>query len=136
MMLTKDRTHLEAAYLYSRLSKCKRQQVGCVAVRDNRVVSVGYNGTIPGQPNCCEDENNNTKDTVLHAEENLVAFSSKNGIPLNDCTLYITMAPCIRCARLLVAAGIKEVFYMSVYRETSGVEFLNKIGIKTTQMKE
>lgn len=134
-MLAKDRTHIEAARLYAKLSKCKRMKVGCVAVRDNRVVSVGFNGTLSGQPNGCEDSENNTKDTVLHAEENLVAFSAKNGISLNDCVLYITMAPCIRCARMLVAAGVKEIMYYDEYRSKDGVDFLKSIGFKINQCK-
>ena len=126
---------MEAAKLYSKLSKCKRKQVACVAIRDNRIIATGINGTLPGQPNKCEDYQDNTLPTVVHSELNLVSFCAREGISLKGCTLYVTLSPCIHCAKMLVAAGIKEVVYDEVYRNTEGIEFLSKL-IKTRSINE
>ena len=126
-MVFKDIIHMEAAKLYSKLSKCKRKQVACVAVRDNRIIATGINGTLPGQPNKCEDWQGNTIDTVVHSELNLVSFCAKEGISLKGCTLYVTLSPCIHCAKMIVAAGIKKVVYEELYRDTEGKEFLEKL---------
>jgi len=129
-MVPKDKTHLKAAKLYSQLSKCKRKQVACVAVRDDRIVATGINGTIPGQPNRCECASGETLPTVIHSEMNLVCFCAKEGISLKGTTLYLTLSPCIICAKLIVASGISKVFYLEDYRDLSGVEYLREINFK------
>lgn len=129
-MKTKIKTHLKAARLYSKLSKCERKKVGCVAVLDDRIVATGINGTLPGQPNCCENNNGDTLDVVVHSELNLVCFCAKNGISLDGTSLYLTLSPCIHCAKMIVAAGIKEVYYLENYRDLSGVDFLKSINFK------
>ena len=121
-----DLIHMDASNLYSKLSKCKKKQVGCIAVRDNRIIATGVNGTLPGQPNKCEDYNGNTLPTVVHSELNLVCFCAREGISLKGATLFVTLSPCIDCAKMIVAAGVKRVVYDEVYRDTSGIEFLKK----------
>ena len=129
-MVKKDLVHLKAASIYSKLSKCQRKQVGCVAVRDDRIVATGINGTITGQPNKCEDAEGNTLPTVVHSEMNLICFCAREGISLKDTILYLTLSPCIVCAKLIVVAGIKKVFYSEEYRDNSGIKYLNSINFK------
>ena len=127
-------THLKVATAYSELSKAKRLQVGAVIVKDNRPISVGYNGTVSGANNNCEEEVDGylvTKPDVVHAEMNAIAFAAKNGVSTNDCSLIITHSPCFECAKLIKQSGIKEVFYHKEYRDTKSILFLrvNKVKI-------
>lgn len=124
---------MEVAWVFAEQSYCKRRQVGAVLVKDNRILATGYNGTISGRSNDCEDDNNNTLQEVLHAEQNVIAFAAKNGIPMDGCTLYVTTNPCQDCAKLLVQAGIKEVVYQEVYRDVKGLELLADNGVKVVK---
>lgn len=113
------------------LSKAKKLQVGCVIVRDNRILSIGYNGTPSGWDNCCE-ENGKTKPEVLHAEANaLMKLCSSTESSLRA-TLFVTHTPCIECAKLIYQAGISQVYYINEYNATKGCgqEFLEKAGIR------
>jgi dCMP deaminase len=113
------------------LSKAKKLQVGCVIVRDNRILSIGYNGTPSGWDNCCE-ENGKTKPEVLHAEANaLMKLCSSTESSLRA-TLFVTHTPCIECAKLIYQAGISQVYYINQYDATKGCgqEFLEKAGIR------
>ena len=125
-MVDKDLTFLNIAQIISGLSKCKRKQVGCVAVKDKRIVAMGYNGTAPGQPNNCEDAEGNTLHTVSHSEANMIAFCAKNGIALDGCDLYVTMSPCPTCANLIVHAGFNNIYYIEVYRDKEGIKILER----------
>ena len=133
-----DTPMMETAYIWALESYCRRKQVGCVIAKDSRVISCGYNGTISGSENCCEEIDPNgktqTKDTVLHAEENTIAFAARNGIPTKGCTMYITLAPCIRCSRLIIQAGIKKVVYGQDYNN-AGINFLRENGIKVKKLE-
>jgi len=113
------------------LSKAKKLQVGCVIVRDNRILSIGYNGTPSGWDNCCE-ENGKTKPEVLHAEANaLMKLCSSTESSLRA-TLFVTHTPCIECAKLIYQAGISQVYYINEYDASKGCgqEFLEKAGIR------
>lgn len=125
---------MQTAFAWSRASTAKRSKVGCVLSKDNRILATGYNGTIPGEDNCCETDDGVTKDTVTHAEQNALMYCAKKGIAVEGCSLYVTMMPCITCARLLIAAGIKEVFYSETYRLTDGVELLNAAKIRVIKL--
>lgn len=117
------------------LSSAKKLQVGCVIVRDNRILSIGYNGTPSGWDNCCE-ENGKTKPEVLHAEANaLMKLCSSTESSLRA-TLFVTHTPCIECAKLIYQAGISQVYYINEYDASKGCgkEFLEKAGIKVWQV--
>lgn len=119
---------MDVAVRTSELSYATRLKVGAVAVRDKRIVSVGFNGTPPGLPNVCESDGV-TLPTVLHAEENLILFAAKNGISLNGCSIYITHQPCLNCSRMIYGAGISDVTYKEIYRTSEGLEFLESVGV-------
>jgi dCMP deaminase len=137
------------AVIWSKESTCKRNQVGAVIARNGRIVSTGYNGTISGASNTCEELCQTcsgkgcercqgtglvSKNTVVHAETNAILFAAKNGIQTNGCSIYITLSPCIECAKMIVQAGINEVYYKEQYRNTDGVEFLKQNGVIIKQI--
>lgn len=128
-----DQFYMDIAGMTASLSYAKRAQVGAVAVRDRNIIAFGYNGTLPGTGNECEDENGNTKPEVIHAEENLLMKIAKSPVSIEGAVVYITMAPCINCSRLMANAGVKKVIYRDTYRDLSGVELLNKYGIDVEQ---
>jgi len=115
------------------LSYAKRKQVGCVIVKDGRILSFGYNGTPKGFDNCCEDEHGLTKPEVLHSEMNALMKLCQSTESSSDATMFITLSPCIDCAKAIHQAGISTVFYKDKYRDTSGIDFLEKCGVKICQ---
>ena len=121
------------AKLTANLSSANRLKVGAVLVRDKRILLCGYNGTPSGMNNNCEDENNDTRKEVLHAEENLILYAAKCGISLNNSTLFITHSPCMSCAKLIYGAGIRTIFYLEDYRTNDGLEFLRSVGIEVNK---
>jgi dCMP deaminase len=125
-----DKLFMDSAILSSNMSYCKRKKVGSVIVKDNRILVNSWNGTISGTDNCCEEDNLNgessTKTTVVHAEANAILFAAKNGIKLEGCSLYVTLAPCIECSKMIAQSGIKEVIYLESYRCSKGLDFLSK----------
>lgn len=135
-----DRWHsyfMKVAVLTGELSYCKKRQVGAVAVKDKRIIATGYNGTLPGSKNICEEEMRyedgsvvlKTLPDVEHAERNLIAFSAKHGIPLLDTTLYITTAPCVDCSKAIINSGINRVIYKDLYKNQDGIAFLTRHNI-------
>lgn len=137
MISSRLNAHLQVAKAYAGLSKAKRLQVGAVIVKDDRPISVGYNGTPSGGSNICEtmvDGSLVTKKEVIHAEKNAIAFAAKNGMSTNECTLVITNSPCFDCATLIIQAGIKEVYYETEFRDLEGVYFLQQY-IKCERIK-
>ncbi len=124
-----DKLFLSSATLSAGMSYCKRLQVGAVLVKENRILANAWNGTIAGMENCCELPDGSTSEFVLHAEQNIIAFSSKRGISTDGCTLYITHSPCKQCSKLIAQSGIKRVVYNEKYRD-DGLDFLQKIGVK------
>lgn len=103
------------AIVTSERSACERLQVGCVLVKENRIVSQGYNGFLPGCPHTSIVRNGHEQATV-HAEQNAIADCAKRGAACNGTTAYVTHYPCIICARMLLAAGIKEINYIEDYK--------------------
>lgn len=120
---------MDVAKITADLSYATRLKVGAVAVRDKRIVCVGFNGTPPGLPNECESDGQ-TLPTVLHAEENLILFAAKNGISLAGCSIYVTHQPCLNCARMIFGSGMVEVVYGDAYRSDEGLKFLESVNLK------
>lgn len=125
-----DRSYLEMARVWAGNSYCKRRQVGALIVKDKMIISDGYNGTPSGFENVCEEDNGLTKPYVLHAEANAITKVAKSGNSSDGATLYVTAAPCIECAKLIIQAGIKRVVYHDEYRVTDGVDLLRRAGIE------
>lgn len=129
---------MKVAQLTAKLSYAKRKKVGSVLVKDNRIVSVGFNGTPAGFPNCCEDTLPDgslvTKSIVVHAEANALFWCAKTEIITEGATMYLTLSPCSTCALGLIQSGIKRVVYLEAYRDTSGIAVLEKAGVKVEQL--
>ena len=120
---------------WSKLSYCKRRQVGALIVKDKMIISDGYNGTPTGFENICEDDDNSTKWYVLHAEANAIMKVASSTQSCQGSTLYITMSPCQQCSKLIHQAGIVRVVYHTAYKDNSGLRFLKKAGIVVEQIK-
>jgi dCMP deaminase len=129
-----DTAMMTTAFTFSQQSYCNRLKVGAVLSRDGRILATSYNGTIAGMSNCCEDSSGSTSDFTLHAEQNLITFCAKNGIPTNGTTIYITHSPCKQCSKLIAQSGITEVIYSTVYRDTDGLDFLHACNITTRRI--
>ena len=125
-----DIAYLKMAKEWSKLSHCKRKQVGALIVKDKMIISDGYNGTPTGFENFCEDEEGYTKWYVLHAEANAITKVSGSTQSTKGSTLYITLSPCRECSKLIFQSGITRVVYSKKYKDLSGVEFLIKSGVK------
>lgn len=143
-----DSIFMNLASDLSARSHCVKAQVGAVLTKDTRIISIGYNGPPAGTHNCDEEwpEMGCPRDTkgscslALHAEENAILYAVKNGAALEGATLYITLSPCLPCARLIYSSGIKQVFFKSSYAEfkglalDEGVEFLRMFGVKAMKL--
>ena len=130
-----DIAYLRIAAEWSKLSYCKRKQVGAIIVRDRMIISDGYNGTPSGFENCCEDEEGLTQWFVLHAEANAISKVARSTQTCENATLYITLSPCKECSKLIHQSGIKRVVFQHGYRDTTGLEFLEKAGVTVTQIE-
>ncbi|MDI9309437.1 MAG: dCMP deaminase family protein [Limnohabitans sp.] len=131
-----DKAYLRLAREWSKLSYCKRKQVGAIIVHDRMIISDGYNGTPSGFENCCEDENNLTHWYVLHAEANAITKVAGSTQSCKDATLYITLSPCKECSKLIHQCGIKRVVFYEKYKDDSGLEFLQKAGIEVEHIED
>jgi len=125
-----DRSYLEMAEVWSKNSYCKRRQVGALLVKDRMIISDGYNGTPAGFENICEDDEGHTKPYVLHAEANAITKVARSGNSSLGATLYVTTAPCLECAKLIIQAGIVRLVYKEDYRVSDGIELLRRAGIE------
>ena len=125
-----DLRYLRMAKIWSENSYCTRRKVGALLVKDQMIISDGYNGTPSGFPNICEDADNRTFPYVLHAEANAITKVAKSNNSSEGSTLYVTDSPCIECAKLIIQAGIKRVVYSKLYRITDGIELMKTAGIK------
>ena len=128
---------MNAAEVFAALSSARRLHVGAIIVKDNRIISIGYNGMPSGWDNNCEDivvdgisSQLKTKPEVLHAETNCIAKLAKSTESGDGASMFITHAPCLDCAKLIYQSGIKSVYYRNTYRNTDGVDFLNKCNIE------
>jgi len=131
-----DKAYLRIAREWSKLSHCKRKQVGALIVKDRMIISDGYNGTPTGFDNCCEDEENVTKWHVLHAEANAILKVASSSQSCRGATLYITLSPCKECSKLIHQAGITRLVYYIDYKDNVGLEFLEKAGVELCQITE
>lgn len=134
----KLKAHMEAAKVYSSLSHATRLKVGAVLVRDDRIISIGYNGMPSGGDNNCEFVTREgeviTKPGVVHAEMNVIAFAAKNGVATNGCSMVITDSPCYECSKLIIQSGIKKVYYDREYRLTDSLEFLKEYKVEVNKL--
>ncbi|MDR0953500.1 MAG: deoxycytidylate deaminase [Elusimicrobiota bacterium] len=164
-MKNQHKLFINMAELVSHQSTCTRLHVGAVLVKDGRVISIGFNGVPSGQQHCEDhfkeiyqksyaDKYNTfeefikskdfydihgqySNDNELHGEQNAILFAAKNGISTSGAHLYITQSPCIHCAKIAAAAGVKKVFFKELYdRSQEGVAFLNKLGIECRKIEE
>ena len=134
-----DYTYLEMANTWGRLSKAKQKKVGCLIVKNNQIISDGYNGTPAGYDNDCEFETRfgwETKPEVLHAESNALMKLAKNTNSSLGSTIYLTISPCFECAKLIIQAGVSRVVYSEEYRITKGIEFLKQFNIDCDLIEE
>jgi len=131
-----DIAYLKMAQEWSKLSYCKRKQVGALIVKDKMIISDGYNGTPTGFENVCEDDKNSTKWYVLHAEANAIMKVASSTQSSKNATLYITMSPCKECSKLVFQSGIIRVVYNIEYTDKSGINFLKKAGLEIVHIPE
>ena len=134
--------YMDVAERFAQLSSAVRLQVGAIVVKDDRIISIGYNGMPAGWDNVCEniigyDKGKpvlNSKPEVLHAESNAVAKLAKSSESGDGATIFVTHAPCIDCAKLIYQSGINTVYYRTAYRDTSGVDFLAKSDVEVIKI--
>ena len=131
-----DVAYLKMALEWAKLSYCKRKQVGALIVKDRTIISDGYNGTPSGFENCCEDENNQTKWYVLHAEANAILKISRSTQSCEGATLYLTLSPCKECSKLIFQSGIKRVVYIQYYSDNEGLAFLKDAGVEILKISK
>jgi dCMP deaminase len=143
------KTKLKEAYMktaetFAELSHARRLHVGAIIVKDDRIISIGYNGMPAGWNNNCEEVIQHSDDTtslktkpeVLHAETNAIAKLAKSTESGNDATMFVTHSPCLDCAKLIFQSGIGSVFYRNAYRSEDGIQFLKQSGVKVEQMEK
>ena len=139
--------YMDVAERFAELSSARRLHVGAIVVKDDRIISIGYNGMPSGWDNNCEIEttSNNgnviqielkSKPEVLHAETNAIAKLAKSTESGANATMFITHSPCLDCAKLIFQSGISSVFYRDSYRSEDGIQFLTKSGVTVTQIKK
>lgn len=128
-----DERYLRMAQIWSENSYCIRRKVGALIVRDNMIISDGFNGTPSGFPNVCE-ENNVTFPYVLHAEANAITKVARSNNSSEGATLYVTASPCMECSKLIIQAGIKRVVFSDLYRIQDGLDLLRRAGIEVVHM--
>ncbi len=129
-----DLRYLDMAAIWAQNSYCKRRQVGALLVKNKMIISDGYNGTPSGFENVCEDENNQTKPYVLHAEANAITKVARSNNSSDGATLYVTSSPCIECAKLIIQSGIVRVVFSENYRVHDGIDLLQRAGIEIVQI--
>lgn len=130
-----DKAYLRMARSWSELSHCNRKKVGAIIVKDEMVISDGYNGTPAGFDNCCEDDDGNTQWYVLHAEANAILKVAKSTNNCKNATLYLTLSPCKDCSKLILQAGISRVVFRDSYKDTAGIDFLKSAGVDILQIE-
>jgi dCMP deaminase len=153
-MLVENKPRFETIFMdlainLSKKSHCVKAQVGAVLTKDTRIVSIGYNGPPAGTHNCdiewpkegCPRDSKGSCSLALHAEQNAILYAIKNSTSVQGATLYITLSPCIACARVIYTVGIKKVYYLNSYAQykglaiDEGVAFLEKFGVEVHQFK-
>jgi dCMP deaminase len=135
------KAYMDVARRFAELSYARRLHVGAIVIKDDRIISIGYNGMPAGWDNECEDELLNedgpqlkTKPEVLHAESNAIAKLAKSNDSGDGSDLFVTHSPCLECAKLIYQSGIRRVYYGENYRDDSGIQFLEKSGIQVAKV--
>lgn len=145
-----DDIYMELAENLAKRSHCVKAQVGAVLTKDTRIVSLGYNGPPAGTHNCdevwpdegCPRDSKGSCSLALHAEQNAILYASKNNVAIEGATLYVTLSPCIACARVIFTTGIRKVYYLNSYadfkglKSDEGVDFLKKFGVEVVRYKK
>jgi dCMP deaminase len=137
------KAYMKTAETFADLSHARRLHVGAIIVKDDRIISIGYNGMPSGWDNDCEDAIQHSDDTVtlkskpevLHAETNAIAKLAKSTESGDGAVLFVTHSPCLDCAKLIFQSGIRSVFYRDNYRSTDGITFLERSGIQVKQVE-
>lgn len=131
--MSRDSMLIEIARTVAKRSTCLRLQCGAVIEIDGRVLSTGYNGAPAGMPHCTPDICGPDKpcERTLHAEANAIAFAARHGVAIAGADLYATDSPCIHCAKIIINAGIKRVFYMRRYRDPKPLDYLLAAGVNS-----
>lgn len=129
-----DKVYLKMALTWAELSHCSRKKVGAIIVKDDAIISDGYNGTPSGFDNCCENDNGETHWYVLHAEANAILKVAKSTNNCSGATLYLTHSPCKDCSKLILQSGIKRLVFRDKYRDTAGIDFLVAAGLEVEQI--
>ncbi|MFG6381130.1 MAG: dCMP deaminase family protein [Muribaculum sp.] len=131
-----DKRYLRMARIWAENSYCQRRKVGAILVKDQMIISDGYNGTPAGFENICEDDEGKTKPYVLHAEANAITKVARSGNSSEGSTLYITASPCLECSKLIIQAGIRRVVYNDLYRIQDGLEVLRRAGVECEHLSD
>ncbi|HXB12188.1 MAG TPA: dCMP deaminase family protein [Bacteroidia bacterium] len=143
-----DEIYMELAVTLAKRSHCIKMHVGAVLAKDTRIISLGYNGPPPGTHNCdeewpkdgCPRDSKGGCSLAIHAEQNAILYAAKNRASVEGGTLYVTLSPCLACARIIYTSGIKQVFYLNSYGDykgiasDEGVDFLKKFGVSVHRM--
>ena len=127
---------MSITYLVRERSTCLRRKVGAIIVKNQMIISDGYNGTPAGFENVCEDEQGLTKPYVLHAEANAITKVARSNNSSDGSTLYVTASPCVECAKLIIQAGIRRVVFNELYRITDGIDLLERAGIECVHIPQ
>jgi dCMP deaminase len=144
-----DEIYMDLATKLALRSHCVKAQVGAVLTKDTRIVSLGYNGPPAGTHNCdhewptegCPRDSKGSCSLALHAEQNAILYATKNNVSMQDATLYVTLSPCISCARVIFTTGIRKVFYKDSYADfkglpsDEGVDFLRRFGVEVIRFE-
>jgi len=142
-----DEIYMELAEKLASRSHCVKTQVGAVLTKDTRIISLGYNGPPSGTHNCdvewpetgCPRDSKGSCSLALHAEQNAILYAAKNNFSIEGSTLYVTLSPCIACARVIYSVGIRKVFFKNSYASyknipsDEGVDFLRKFGVEVVK---
>lgn len=145
-----DDIFMDLAVNLAKRSHCIKAQVGAVLTKDTRIISIGYNGPPAGTHNCdiefpedgCPRDSKGSCSLALHAEQNAILYAAKNGAAIDGCTIYVTLSPCIACARIIFSMKIKKVVFFKSYAQykgipsDEGVDFLRKFGVEVVQYED
>ena len=140
MRITRHQMYREILEVIKKRSTCERKQVASIIVKDGRIISMGYAGSPSGTPHC-QDEGciigpNGGCIRTVHAEANAIAFAARAGISTEGSMMYVTLSPCIDCAKLIINSGIKGVIFFERYRDDSGIKLLENAGIECIDMED
>ena len=131
-----DKRYLRMARIWAENSYCQRRKVGAILVKDQMIISDGYNGTPAGFENVCEGDDGKTKPYVLHAEANAITKVARSSNSSEGSTLYITASPCLECSKLIIQAGIRRVVYNDLYRIQDGLNVLRRAGVECEHLSD